>query len=509
MTGRNGVQSRGSRSPASPPPKTDIYEIADRLWETADELRANSHLKASEYSVPVLGLIFLKFADSRFSEVEAELARKKSARREVGKADYQARGVLYLPDQSRFSRLLELNEGENLGEAINDAMAAIEEENPQLKGILPRTYQSLSNDTLASLLRSVNAILGDIEGDAFGKVYEYFLGKFAVIEGKGGEYFTCGSGGMFVQSARFIEEHRNGNAGRLSIYGQERVDETIGLCKLNLAVHGLEGQISKSNTYYEDPFDARGQFDYVMANPPFNVNKVEKAKLEGDKRFPFGLPKADNANYIWIQAFYSALNDRGRAGFVMANSAGDAGGSELEIRKKLIIERAVDVIVAVASNFFYTVTLPVTLWFLDRGKRGGHREDTVLFIDARKLFNQIDRAHRDWLPEQLEFLANIARLYRGEEWETSSGSLDLMDMSFPDGEYVDVPGLCKASRIDEIETQGWSLNPGRYVGVAAVEEDGVDFRIRLGALNEELEKLNTVASDLQSKIAGNMSELLD
>ena len=193
----------------------------------------------------------------------------------------------------------------------------------------------------------------------------------------------------------------------------------------------------------------------------------------------------------------------------MANSAGDAGGSELEIRKKLIIERAVDVIVAVASNFFYTVTLPVTLWFLDRGKRGGHREDTVLFIDARKLFNQIDRAHRDWLPEQLEFLANIARLYRGEEWETSSGSLDLMDMSFPDGEYVDVPGLCKASRIDEIETQGWSLNPGRYVGVAAVEEDGVDFRIRLGALNEELEKLNTVASDLQSKIAGNMSELLD
>ena len=532
MTGRNGVQSRGSRSPASPPPKTDIYEIADRLWETADELRANSHLKASEYSVPVLGLIFLKFADSRFSEVEAELARKKSARREVGKADYQARGVLYLPDQSRFSRLLELNEGENLGEAINDAMAAIEEENPQLKGILPRTYQSLSNDTLASLLRSVNAILGDIEGDAFGKVYEYFLGKFAVIEGKGGEYFTptpivrliveiiepfngkildpaCGSGGMFVQSARFIEEHRNGNAGRLSIYGQERVDETIGLCKLNLAVHGLEGQISKSNTYYEDPFDARGQFDYVMANPPFNVNKVEKAKLEGDKRFPFGLPKADNANYIWIQAFYSALNDRGRAGFVMANSAGDAGGSELEIRKKLIIERAVDVIVAVASNFFYTVTLPVTLWFLDRGKRGGHREDTVLFIDARKLFNQIDRAHRDWLPEQLEFLANIARLYRGEEWETSSGSLDLMDMSFPDGEYVDVPGLCKASRIDEIETQGWSLNPGRYVGVAAVEEDGVDFRIRLGALNEELEKLNTVASDLQSKIAGNMSELQD
>ena len=323
-------------------------------------------------------------------------------------------------------------------------MAAIEEENPALKGVLPRTYQSLTNDTLVSLLRSVNAILGDIEGDAFGKVYEYFLGKFAMAEGaKGGEYFTptsivrliveiiepfngkildpaCGSGGMFVQSARFVDEHRNGKTGRLSIYGQERVEETVRLCKMNLAVHGLEGQISQSNTYYEDPFKSVGQFDYVMANPPFNVNKIDKAKLEGDKRFPFGLPKADNGNYIWIQVFYSALNEKGRAGFVMANSAADAGGSELEIRKKLIAEKAVDVIVAVGPNFFYTVTLPVTLWFLDRGKRGTEREDKVLFIDARKIFRQIDRAHRDWLPEQIEFLANIARLYRGEKVETAA-----------------------------------------------------------------------------------------
>jgi type I restriction enzyme M protein len=531
MTGRNGTQSRGSSSATSRPPKTDIYEIADRLWETADELRANSHLKASEYSVPVLGLIFLKFADSRFSEVETELARRKSARRVVGKADYQARGVLYLPDQSRFLRLLDLREGENLGTAINDAMVAIEEENPQLKGILPRTYQSLSNDTLASLLRSVNAILGDIEGDAFGKVYEYFLGKFAVIEGKGGEYFTptpivrliveviepfngkildpaCGSGGMFVQSARFIEEHRNGNAGRLSIYGQERVDETIRLCKLNLAVHGLEGQIRQSNTYYEDPFNARGQFDYVMANPPFNVNKVEKAKLDGDNRFPFGLPKADNANYIWIQSFYSALNGKGRAGFVMANSAADASGSELEIRRRLIAERAVDVIVAVASNFFYTLPIPVTLWFLDRGKRGTSREDTILFIDARKVFHQIDRTHRDWLPEQLELLANIARLYRGEEWETGDGSLNLMDASFPDGVYVDVPGLCRVATIEQIERQGWSLNPGRYVGVATAEDEGVDFRGRMEELNQELQKLSAVATLLQERIATNVAEIL-
>ncbi len=520
------------RPAASRPSKTDIYEIADRLWEAAEELRANSHLKASEYSIPVLGLIFLKFADSRFSEIETALVRKKSARREVGKADYQAKGVLYLPDQARFSRLIDLKEGENLGKAINDAMTAIEEENSQLKGILPRTYQSLSNDTLVNLLRSVNSILGDIEGDAFGKVYEYFLGKFASAEGaKGGEYFTptpivrliveiiepfngkildpaCGSGGMFVQSARFIDEHRKGNDGRLSIYGQERVEETLRLCKMNLAVHGLEGQISQSNTYYEDPFKATGQFDYVMANPPFNVNKVDKAKLEGDKRFSFGLPKANNANYIWIQAFYSALNERGRAGFVMANAASDAGSSELEIRKKLIADRTVDVIVEVASNFFLTVTLPVTLWFLDRGKRGTKRENTVLFIDARKIFNQIDRAHRDWLPEQLEFLANIARLYRDEEWETSEGSLDLMDASFPNGDYVDVRGLCKVATVEEIEKQGWSLNPGRYVGVADTKHNEVDFRAQLEGLNNELEKLNTEAVVLHRRIAANIAELL-
>jgi len=411
-------------------------------------------------------------------------------------------------------------------------MAAIEEENPALKGVLPRTYQSLTNATLVSLLRSVNAILGDIEGDAFGKVYEYFLGKFAVAEGaKGGEYFTptsivrliveiiepftgkildpaCGSGGMFVQSARFVAEHRNGEPGRLSIHGQERVEETVRLCKMNLAVHGLEGQVSQSNTYYEDPFRAVGQFDYVMANPPFNVNKIDKTKLEGDRRFPLGLPRADNGNYIWIQAFYSALNGKGRAGFVMANSAADAGGSELEIRKKLINDRAVDVIVAVGPNFFYTVTLPVTLWFLDRGKRETGREDKVLFIDARKIFRQIDRAHRDWQPEQIQFLANIARLYRGEPIEITAGSLDLTLASFPDSVCADVPGLCAVATLDQIEKQGWSLNPGRYVGAGAAARDGFDFRKRLEELNEELEQFNSEAIVLQERIAANVAELL-
>ena len=514
--------------------QTDIYDIANRLWDTADELRANSGLKASEYSVPVLGLIFLKFADSRFTKAEQELAGKSTGRKTIGKADYQAKSILYLPEEARFSNLLELKEGANVGKAINDAMSAIEDENPALRGVLPRTYQALTTDTLNNLLRSVNAVLGDITGDAFGKVYEYFLGKFALSEGqKGGEFFTptsivqliveimepfsgkildpaCGSGGMFVQSARFVDEHREGHDGRLSIYGQEKTDETARLCKMNLAVHGLEGHISQSNSYYEDPgFKVVGEFDFVMANPPFNVDKIDKAKLEGDPRFPFGLPKKDNGNYIWIQHFYSALNEQGRAGFVMANSAGDAGNTELEIRKKLITDGVVDVIVAVSSNFFYSVTLPVTLWFLDRGKKATDRSDSVLFIDARKIFRQIDRAHRDWLPEQIEYLANIARLYRGESVETAHGSADLIGAAFPHGTYLDVPGLCAVASLAEIESQGWSLNPGRYVGVGPTEDDGVDFQERFAELHAELATLNASALEIQERIERNAKAILE
>jgi type I restriction enzyme M protein len=511
---------------------TDIYDIAAHLWDAADELRANSHLKAAEYSIPVLGLIFLKFADNRFAEAHAVLAPKATERNPLAKEKYQGQGVLYLPDEARFERLLHLPGGLNRGKAINEAMAAIEEENSQLRGVLPRTYQELSDDTIDRLLRSVNSMLTNIPGDAFGKVYEYFLGKFAIAEGaKGGEYFTptpivrliveiiepfngrildpaCGSGGMFVQSARFVDQHRNGKTGRLSIHGQEKTGETVKLAKMNLAVHGLEGDVRQSNTYYEDPFDCVGKFDYVMANPPFNVDKIDKAKLEGDRRFPFGLPRADNGNYIWIQAFYSALNERGRAGFVMANSAADAGGSELEIRRKLIEDRCVDAVVAVGTNFFYTVTLPVTLWFLDRGKRGTERQDKVIFIDARKIFRQIDRAHRDWTPDQIEFLANIARLYRGEAAESREGSEALLAQHFPHATYRDVPGLSAVATLEQIEKQDWSLNPGRYVGVAAAEDDGVDFKVRLRELNDELTQLNTEAASLQGRIARDVAELL-
>ncbi|MCZ2157473.1 MAG: type I restriction-modification system subunit M [Bryobacterales bacterium] len=510
----------------------NISELEKRLWSAADDLRANSRLRSSEYSVPVLGLIFLRYADHKFTLAKATLDAAATGRRTIGKADYQARGVLYLPEAARFSRLLALPESADIGQEINQAMEAIEKENEDLRDVLPKTYKRLGNEILVSLLKNFAAIPMDVEGDAFGRIYEYFLGKFAMSEGqRGGEFFTptsivkliveiiepfegriydpaCGSGGMFVQSAAFVEHHRRAITG-ISIYGQEKVAETIRLAKMNLAVHGLAGDIRQGVTYYEDLHKSTGKFDFVMANPPFNVNGVGKERLKGSEgRYPFGLPRPDNANYLWIQLFYSSLNESGRAGFVMANSAGDARGSELEIRRKLLEARAVDVIVSVGQNFFYTVTLPCTLWFFDRGKKKTARKDQVLFIDARQLFRQIDRAHRDWTPQQIEFLANIVRLYRGEEVEVGAGSEELMAEHFP-GEYVDVPGLCKVATLAEIEAQGWSLNPGRYVGVAARSADEYEFAERLEELNEELEALNAEARELEQRIADNVVFLME
>jgi type I restriction enzyme M protein len=506
-------------------------DLEKRLWSAADELRANSKLKSSEYSVPVLGLIFLRYADHKFTLAKAKLTSQGSGRRTIGKADYHARGVLYLPESARFSNLLKLPEGADIGKAINDAMKAIEANNDDLKDVLPRTYNRLDKELLVSLLKNFAAIPMDIEGDAFGKIYEYFLGKFAMSEGqKGGEFFTptsivkliveiiepyhgriydpaCGSGGMFVQSAAFVEHHKKAVTD-ISIYGQEKVAETIRLCKMNLGVHGLAGDIRQGVTYYEDIHKSVGKFDFVMANPPFNVDKVDKERLKDDPRYPFGLPRNDNANYLWIQAFYSALNEMGRAGFVMANSAGDARGSELEIRKKMLEDQAVDVMISVGPNFFYTVTLPCTLWFLDRGKNKTGRKDKVLFIDARRIFRQIDRAHRDWTVDQIEFISNVVRLYRGEGVETEEGSRELMKEAFPKGKYVDVAGLCKVAVPAEIEAQGWSLNPGRYVGVAEREADNFEFAERLEGLNEELETLNAEARELEERIAENVGSLL-
>lgn len=507
-------------------------ELEKRLWAAADELRANSKLKSSEYSVPVLGLIFLRYADHKFTHAKAKLAGKGSGRRTIGKADYQAQGVLYLPEAARFSNLLNLPEGEDIGKAINEAMKAIEADNEELRDVLPKSYNKLEKELLVSLLKTFSEISMDIEGDAFGKVYEYFLGKFAMSEGqKGGEFFTptsivkliveviqpfhgrildpaCGSGGMFVQSAAFVDHHQHAVTD-ISIYGQEKVAETIRLCKMNLAVHGLSGDIRQGVTYYEDIHRSVGKFDFVMANPPFNVDKVDKERLKDDPRYLLGLPKNDNANYLWIQIFYSALNSTGRAGFVMANSAGDARSSELEIRRLLIEDRAVDVMLSVGPNFFYTVTLPCTLWFLDRGKERTKRKDKVLFIDARSIFHQIDRAHREWTPDQIEFLANIVRLYRGEAVESEAGSRDLMKANFPKGQYANVAGLCKIATVADIEAQGWSLNPGRYVGVAERAADDFEFVERLEELNEELETLNAEARELEERIAENVASILE
>ena len=522
--------------------------LEKRLWDAADQFRANSGLKAQEYSGPILGLIFLRFADVRFAAQQARLEKAGSSSRRGSRledpAAYHAEGVLYLPPEARFDYLLNRPEADDIGAKVNAAMRDIEKHNPQLAGVLPKTFNLFTGTLLKELLKNVSQIPATVDYDAFGRIYEYFLGQFARTEGqKGGEFYTpspivrllteviepyhgrildpaCGSGGMFVQSARFVAEHKKNPEAELSIHGVEKTDETGRLCRLNLAVHGLDGEIRHGgnvNSYYDDPHNATGQFDFVLANPPFNVNGVDKERLKDavgpGRRFPLGLPRTDNANYLWIQLFYSALNAKGRAGFVMANSASDARSSEQDLRQKLIEAKAVDVMVAVGPNMFYTVTLPCTLWFLDRGKAKTPRADTVLFIDARHIYRQIDRAHRDWTPAQISFIANLVRLYRGEEIDTILGGDEakakLTEVFGKKLKYADVPGLCKVAKLKEIKAQGWSLNPGRYVGVAPGEDlSDEDFKEQLETLNEELETLNTQARALEKTIAANVAELL-
>jgi type I restriction enzyme M protein len=516
---------------------TDLQEFSRTLFAAADQLWTNSALRPDQYAQPVLALIALRQMEAKFEAVHAELAPQYKGRLKPNPADYQAKGAIFLPENARFSRLLALPGTADLGSELNAAMKAIAEANPDLAGVLPQGYAGLPNDVLQELLRLLAPL--KIEGDAYGLVFEYFMGQFASsFMQKGGEYFTpasivkliveiiepyhgmifdpaCGSGGMFVHSAEFVRRHHKSPSQEISIYGVEKMSDTLRLCRMNLAVHGLSGSVREANSYYDDPHKLIGRFDFVMANPPFNQPEVDRAKLVSDAgqidaRFPLGLPTVNNANYLWINLFYAALNPKGRAGFIMANSASDAGGSERELRKKLIETGAVDTIIAVGPNMFFTVTLPVTLWFLDKSKANGSRCDKVLFVDARHLFRQVTRAHRTLDADHIEFLGNVARLWRGEKVETGAGSGPRMAEAFSDGRYRDVAGLCKIATREEIKAQDWSLNPGRYVGIAPGQTyDDEAFKEKLEGLQEQLEGLNAEAAQLQTRIGQNVAELLD
>jgi type I restriction enzyme M protein len=516
---------------------TDLQDFSRTLFAAANQLWTNSTLRPDQYAQPVLALIALRQMEAKFDAVHAELAPQYKGRLKPAPADYQAKGAIFLPENARFSRLLSLPGTADLGAELNAAMKGIAETNPDLAGALPLGYAGLPNDVLQELLRLLAPL--KIEGDAYGLIFEYFMGQFASsFMQKGGEYFTpasivkliveviepyhgtifdpaCGSGGMFVNSAEFVRRHHKSPAKEISIYGVEKMSDTLRLCRMNLAVHGLSGDIREASSYYDDPHKLVGRFDFVMANPPFNQSEVDRTKLVNaagkvDARFPLGLPTVNNANYIWINLFYAALNPTGRAGFVMANSASDAGGSERELRRQLVETSAVDCIVAVGPNMFFTVTLPVTLWFLDKGNAKGQRADKVLFVDARHLFRQVTRAHRVFDADQIEFLGNIVRLWRGEEPETEAGSGPRMAEAFPHGCYRDVSGLCKITSRDEIKAQDWSLNPARYVGVVPGQiHDNEDFKAQLEALHEDFEALNLQARQIEQLIAQNIADILD
>lgn len=457
--------------------KQELKQLEADLWRSADTLRANSDLKSSEYSTPVLGLIFLKFADNKYRQFEgaikAEYEELKGTRREkeISEIAIEKCGF-YLPEKARYDYLLTLPESEDIAKVIKEAMQLIEQYKPELAGVLPQDeyFRLTRNENMQhipkDLLKNFSYIPNDAEGDLLGHIYEYFLGEFALSEGQGGgEFFTprsvvrlmveiiephkgnvfdpaCGSGGMFVQSAKFIEEHRKDQndvgAKDLYVWGQEKTLENVKLAKMNLAVNGLRGKVKQGNSYDEDLFDSFGKFDYVMANPPFNVNEVVLSKVENDKRFnTYGIPRnktkgkkdgketVPNANYLWINLFATSLNAKGRAALVMANSASDARHSESDIRQTLIENNLIYSMLTIPAKMFYTVGLPATLWFFDRAKQ----DERILFIDARNIFTVIDASHREFSEEQVQNISVITRLHRGKSEEF----VDLIDEYFRKG----------------------------------------------------------------------------
>lgn len=426
-----------------------IEAIEKRLWNAADTLRANSNYASNEYFLPVMGLVFLRHAYSRYLlvkvKIEPALPSRGGKTRPLTKEDFSKQSAIFLRPKAQFDHLVSLPDSADRAKAIIDAMESIEADYENLRGVLPKSeYQELDNDVLGQLLRTLNPEeLKRVSGDVFGRIYEYFLTQFADQKAHdGGEFFTpisivsliahvidpdhgvildpaCGSGGMFVQSARTVEEHGGSPTEKLLIRGLEKNATTIRLAKMNLAVHGLEGDILKAITYYEDPHELVGKADYVMANPPFNVDEIDADKVKRDPRLPFGLPgvnkkgKVSNGNYVWISYFYSYLNDKGKAGFVMSSQASSAGGGEANVRRKLIETGDVDVMIAIRSNFFYTRTVPCELWFLNRGKPKEHK-DKVLMLDVRNVYRKVTRKIYDFSPEQEKNLLAIVWLYRGQ-----------------------------------------------------------------------------------------------
>lgn len=599
---------------------TNIKKLEAELWESADLLRQGSKLTSSQYCMPVLALLFLRYAYSRFKMVEAEILQNRPSRggrvMPVEPSDFEAKSALFLPREAQYDYLVNLpaniadaglktKDGQDinsLGEAVNYAMQLVESQSEQLTGILPKSYTMFADDLLSDLLRIFNnKTIDEVGGDVIGRIYEYFLSKFAkAVASDDGVFFTpkslvkmlvnvleptsgimldpaCGSGGMFVQTGDFVN-HAGLNANtQMTFYGQEKVEYNAQLCLMNMAVHGLNGKIvsgDEANSFYHDTHNLEGKCDYVMANPPFNVDKVKSESAWAAGRLPFGLPSVNakskeigNANYLWISYFYAYLNDHGRAGFVMASSATDSANKDRDIREKLVRTGDVDVMVSVGNNFFYTLSLPCSLWFFDKAKRAENR-DKVLFIDARNYYTVVDRTLNEWTEWQLRNLQAIVHLYRGEtekyqallndyrqvlgdttvasaqaafdkqkaeakeaianasrkdkkriEAEMKAIEEALEDTletarqyewlteKFGEGEYKDVLGLCKIATIQEIEEKNYSLTPGAYVGVAEVEDDGVDFHERMNEIHAELKRLNGEANVLMDEILKGWEEL--
>lgn len=612
-----------------------IKKLEADLWESADLLRAGSKLTSNQYCMPVLGLLFLRYAFSRFKMVEAEILKDRPMRNgrqmPVEAKDFAAKSALFLPKEAQYDWLVNLPENitsvnlkniagqpmNSLGEVVNNAMELVEQQSEQLTGVLPKSYTDFSDELLGELLRIFNNnALDEVGGDVIGRIYEYFLNKFAKnIASDDGVFFTpkslvkmivnilepksgtlldpaCGSGGMFVQTGDFVNAAGLQANSSMTFYGQEKVEYNAQLCLMNMAVHGLTGVVKsgdEANSFYHDAHNLEGCCDYVMANPPFNVDKVKAESTANAGRLPFGCPKENknkeigNANYLWISYFYAYLNEKGRAGFVMASSATDSQGSDRDIREKLIKTGHVDVMISVGNNFFYTKSLPCSLWFFDKGKKD-ELKDKVLFIDARNYYTVVDRTLNEWSEWQLKNLNAIVWLYRGEtdkytalleEYRSVLGCAisfeeslhllkeELKDLQkrakievehagrtdkkriqaeydkmitekneeiavakeanwlydkFGDGEYKDILGLCKVAYTTDvakgdnkegisIEEKGWSLTPGAYVGVAPVEDDGVDFEERMTEIHCELLSLQAESNDLMDTISKNMKEM--